>query len=159
MFILFIFGAFFSGFVTMAIAEQKGFDKWLGFAVGPIACTGLIFLLSAMGFFGDDTYQPVGQYSQYGYGATLEECMQKANAWFEHSKEVALEVIADEKKRRKDGWKKLNIELGLQMKDLEEMRKFALPNRHGKYPAISYEERERIMNLARTIISGLISKF
>ena len=83
----------------MAIAEQKGFDKWWGFAMGPIACTGLIFLLSAVGFFGDDNYQPVGQYSQYGYGATLEECMQKANAWFEHSKEVALEVIADEKKR------------------------------------------------------------
>ena len=99
MFILFIFGAFFSGFVTMAIAEQKGFDKWLGFAVGPIACTGLIFLLSSVGFLGDDKYQPVGQYSQYGYGATLEECMQTANAWFEHSKEVALEVIADEKKR------------------------------------------------------------
>ena len=54
MFILFLFGAFFSGFVTMAIAEQKGFDKWLGFAIGPIACAGLIFLLSSLGFFGDD---------------------------------------------------------------------------------------------------------
>ena len=99
MFILFLFGAFFSGFVTMAIAEQKGFDKWWGFAIGPIACTGLIFLLSSMGLFGDEKYQPVGEYSQYGYGSTVEECMQKANEWFEHSKEVALEVIADEKKR------------------------------------------------------------
>jgi hypothetical protein len=65
-------------------------------------------------------------------------------------------TLSDEKKRRKDGWRKLNEVLGYQEKDYEEINKFAVLNRHGDYPTISYDERERIMNFTREILERLI---
>lgn len=64
----------------------------------------------------------------------------------------------DDDKRRKDGWQKLREEFNLQENDFTEIQKFALPNRHGEYPAITYQERERIMNFTRGIIDKLILK-
>lgn len=64
----------------------------------------------------------------------------------------------NEEKRRKDGWLRLRNEFNLSQKDFEEIEKFALPNRHGEYPKITYEERERIMNFTRSIIDETISR-
>lgn len=64
----------------------------------------------------------------------------------------------DDDKRLKDGWQKLSGNFNLQKNDFAEIRKFALPNRHGEYPAITYQERERIMNFTRDIIDKLILK-
>ncbi len=64
----------------------------------------------------------------------------------------------DKDKRRRDGWQKLRNEFNLKESDFTEIQKFALPNRHGDYPVISYQERERIMNFTRGIIERLIYK-
>jgi hypothetical protein len=64
--------------------------------------------------------------------------------------------ILDDDKRRKAGWKELGKELGFTEKDFDEIKKFALPNRHGKYPTITYTERERIMNFTRRVIDKSI---
>ena len=61
-------------------------------------------------------------------------------------------------KRHRDGWRNLRSEFNLAENDFIEIQKFALPNRHGDYPAISYQERERIMNFTRSIIEKLIDK-
>lgn len=58
--------------------------------------------------------------------------------------------------RRKNGWEKLVKKSGLQEDDFTEIKKFALPNRHGEYPVIKYQERERIMNFTRSIIDKMI---
>lgn len=60
--------------------------------------------------------------------------------------------ILKEDKRRKLGWEKLNQVLGFQESDFDEIKKFALPNRHGEYLAMTYVERERIMNFTRSFI-------
>lgn len=65
--------------------------------------------------------------------------------------------ITDDDKRRKDGWTKLGTNLGFKEEDFNEIKKFALPNRHGKYPKITYQERERVMNFTRSIIDKVIN--
>lgn len=64
--------------------------------------------------------------------------------------------ILDNDKRKKDGWKKLRTNLVLKEVDFDEIKRFALPNRHGKYPKVTYGERERIMNFTRSIIDRTI---
>lgn len=68
------------------------------------------------------------------------------------------QVIINEAQKHKNGWQKLRNAFNLQESDFAEIRRFALPNRHGDYPAISYQERERIMNFTRSIIEKLIDK-
>ncbi len=63
----------------------------------------------------------------------------------------------DDSSRKKNGWGKLNSKLGFKTGDFEEIEKFALPNRHGDYPLITYKERERIMNFTRKIIDKFIA--
>ena len=65
-------------------------------------------------------------------------------------------IDSDDKRRRKNGWKKLNEKFDLKECDFDEIKKFALPNRHGSYPLITYKERERMMNFTRKIIDKLI---
>jgi hypothetical protein len=55
-----------------------------------------------------------------------------------------------------DSWEVLRSELSLSQKDFVEILKFAKPNRHGQYPRITYEERERIMNFTRMVIDRTI---
>lgn len=62
----------------------------------------------------------------------------------------------DDNKRRDDGWVKLREKLNFKRDDFIEINKFALPNRHGQYPKITYAERERIMNFTRRVIDALI---
>lgn len=61
----------------------------------------------------------------------------------------------DEDEKRKNGWTKLNQEFGLIEKDFNEIKKFAIPNRHGEFPSITYLQRESIMNFTRKIINKL----
>ena len=68
------------------------------------------------------------------------------------------QAATNDNQRRKDGWQKLRSEFNLQESDFGEIQKFALPNRHGDYPAITYQERERIMNFTRGIIEKLMDK-
>lgn len=65
--------------------------------------------------------------------------------------------IADDDKRRKDGWTKLGANLGFKEEDFNVIKKYALPNRHGKYPKITYQEREQIMNFTRLIIDNTVN--
>lgn len=65
----------------------------------------------------------------------------------------------DSDRRRKNGWKTLNQKLGLNENDFVEIKKFSLPNRHGEFPAITYKERERIMNFTRQVINGFLKNF
>lgn len=65
-------------------------------------------------------------------------------------------TIADEKKRRIVGWKLLRKELDFNRKFFKEIEKFAVPNRHGNYPVITYPEREKIMNKTRQVIDGFM---
>jgi hypothetical protein len=60
--------------------------------------------------------------------------------------------ITNESSRKSDGWKNLRTTLNLSEADFSEIQKFAKQNRHGQYPAITYQERERIMNFTRTVI-------
>jgi hypothetical protein len=64
----------------------------------------------------------------------------------------------DDYKRRKDGWFNLRGTFALKEEDFEEIKRFALANRHGEYPAITYTQRERIMNFTRSIIEKTISR-
>lgn len=41
--------------------------------------------------------------------------------------------------------------------DYKEIESFAVPNRHGKYPAITYEQRQRIMNFTRKLIDNFLN--
>lgn len=68
------------------------------------------------------------------------------------------ESIGDDIKRRDNGWENLRKSLNLKKESFSEITKFAIPNRHGKYPAITYKERERIMNFTRFIIDRLIDQ-
>lgn len=65
-------------------------------------------------------------------------------------------TIEDDKKRREDGWARMNIKFILERDSYIEIEKFALPNRHGDYPTITYNERENVMNFTRSIIDKLI---
>lgn len=65
-------------------------------------------------------------------------------------------AITDKDKKKKDGWEKMNTTLNYTEKDYSELKKFALPNRHGDYPLITYPERERIMNFTRTLIDDFV---
>jgi hypothetical protein len=65
-------------------------------------------------------------------------------------------LIIDDNERRKDGWEKLNTHLGFKKENFEEIQRFSLPNRHGAYPKITYQEREQIMNFTRNIIDKVI---
>lgn len=66
--------------------------------------------------------------------------------------------ITDDDKRRNSGWSMLRTELNYEKKDFSEVEKFGIPNRHGQYPAITYPERERIMNFTRQLIDHFIKK-
>lgn len=66
------------------------------------------------------------------------------------------QTITDEKKRIKDGWNKLNAALGFDESFYNDVLEFARPNRHGKYPAITYQQRETIMKKTRSIIDKFI---
>lgn len=70
--------------------------------------------------------------------------------WFEDVND------GDKNTRRDNGWKKMNAEFDKVKEDYQELEKFALPNRHGLYPLITYEEREKVMNFTRSIIDSLI---
>lgn len=64
--------------------------------------------------------------------------------------------IKKENKRRKQGWIKLGSSLNYDQNDFDEIIKFATPNRHGDYPKITYQEREKIMNFTREFIDKFI---
>jgi len=66
-------------------------------------------------------------------------------------------TITDDINRKREGWNKLRISFNLSEADFSEIQKFALPNRHGQYPAITYKERERIMNFTRMIIEKALN--
>lgn len=66
--------------------------------------------------------------------------------------------IVDENKKRKAGWLNLCNQLGYQKSDFEHIQSFATPNRHGKYPTITYRERERIMNFTRGLLDKCIER-
>jgi hypothetical protein len=60
--------------------------------------------------------------------------------------------------RIKDGWEKLNKDLNYIESDYQHVIEFGLPNRHGRYPAITYKQREAIMNFTRQLIDRFIAK-
>lgn len=64
--------------------------------------------------------------------------------------------IKDESRRREKGWEELRATLSLNRKFFKDIEKFALPNRHGEYPVITYQEREIIMNKTRQAIDAFI---
>ena len=66
--------------------------------------------------------------------------------------------INDETKRRKDGWSKFRSCLSISLEEIQSINKYSIPNRHGRYPFISYDERERIMNLTRKIINAMLEE-
>jgi hypothetical protein len=68
------------------------------------------------------------------------------------------QTILNEIDREKAGWKKTGELLGFKKSDSEEIRSFALPNRHGIYPTITYLQRERIMNFTRNVIDKFIER-
>ena len=61
-------------------------------------------------------------------------------------------TIADDSRRKRDGWQELRDTLKLTEASFSEIKKFALPNRHGEYPSITGDERQRIFNFTRSII-------
>lgn len=66
-------------------------------------------------------------------------------------------TIADDNKRDKDGWEKMSQKLGATGDSTyKELRKFAKDNRHGVFPKITYEQREKIMNFTRDVINKFI---
>ncbi len=65
--------------------------------------------------------------------------------------------IKNDSTRRNDSWRKLREELGYNREDFREIERFATPNRHGNYPAITYQKRERIMNFTRELIDKFIN--
>jgi len=64
----------------------------------------------------------------------------------------------DDRTRRDSGWNKLRTELGYMREDFREVERFGVPNRHGQYPIITYQDRERIMNFTRQLIDRFIDK-
>lgn len=64
--------------------------------------------------------------------------------------------IKDENKRREKGWRELRTTLNFDREFFEDIEKFALPNRHGEYPIITYEKREVIMNKTRQVMDAFI---
>ena len=66
--------------------------------------------------------------------------------------------VKNEDKRKKQGWQKLKKELEFPENCFNEIKQFSDANRHGEYPLITYEQRERIMNLTRKIIDKTIDK-
>jgi hypothetical protein len=64
----------------------------------------------------------------------------------------------DNDTRRNDGWRNLRTELNYTRQDFNEIERFGLPNRHGQYPAITYEVRKRIMNFTRQLIDRFVDK-
>ena len=66
------------------------------------------------------------------------------------------EEIVDDKKRRIDGWEKLRNTLGLERNYFDDIKKSALPTRHGAFSSMKYTEREKIMNKTRFIIDRFV---
>lgn len=64
--------------------------------------------------------------------------------------------INDENKRREKGWELLRRTLNFDRDFFKDIERFALPNRHGEYPVITYPEREEIMNKTRQVIDTFI---
>lgn len=61
--------------------------------------------------------------------------------------------IQDDNMRDKDGWKKMASAIDIKPDtSYELMQKFAKPNRHGMYPAITWEQRKEIMTFTRSVI-------
>jgi hypothetical protein len=65
--------------------------------------------------------------------------------------------IVDNDARRDESWGNLRKQLGYERNDFYFIEKYAIPNRHGAYPAITYSEREKIMNFTRELIDKFIS--
>jgi hypothetical protein len=64
--------------------------------------------------------------------------------------------IQDDSRRRDKGWESLRNQLGYQIVDFDQIKLFAIPNRHGAFPTITFQEREAIMNFTRTLIDRYI---
>lgn len=64
--------------------------------------------------------------------------------------------IKDNDKRRKKGWEKMREDLDLDRGFFKEIENFAILNRHGNTPPITYKERENIMNKTRKVINKFI---
>lgn len=58
--------------------------------------------------------------------------------------------------RRENGWDTLRSELSYQRADFDQVMQYGIPNRHGKYPAITYPVREQILNFTRQLIDKFI---
>lgn len=59
----------------------------------------------------------------------------------------------DNNKRDKDGWKKMAKEINVKPDaSYDLMQQFATPNRHGVYPAITWEQRKEIMTFTRNVV-------
>lgn len=67
-------------------------------------------------------------------------------------------TIVNDKTRREKGWDSLRLELNYSREDFKEIEKFGIPNRHGLYPVITYNERERIMNFVRQLIDRFLEQ-
>lgn len=65
--------------------------------------------------------------------------------------------ITDDDKRRKAGWEKLNLDMRFKKEDHRLITEKGVLNRHGMYPAITYKEREEIMNHTRKIIERFLN--
>ena len=66
-------------------------------------------------------------------------------------------TIKDDNKRDKAGWQNMSKVLNISRNQVyEKMRDLAEKNRHGIYPAVSYQEREQIMNFTREVISQFV---
>jgi hypothetical protein len=67
------------------------------------------------------------------------------------------EVIEEDNKRDKDGWKNMSEILKVYPDStFYKIQKFAKPNRHGVYPVITYSEREEMMKFTRKVINAFI---
>lgn len=62
----------------------------------------------------------------------------------------------DDKKRRSEGWDLLRKELNYEINDFRLIQNYGIPNRHGNYPAITYDVRLQIMNFTRELIEKFI---
>jgi len=60
--------------------------------------------------------------------------------------------------RRNNGWENLRRDLNYRRQDFNEIERFGIPNRHGQYPVIKYEERENVMNFTRQLIDRFVDK-
>lgn len=61
-----------------------------------------------------------------------------------------------DEKKKKNWWENMRDKLEIEKKEFKEILKFSDDNRHWDYPAITYEEREDIMNFTRKVIDKFI---